>query len=30
LVRTFGGTLPHNPFSGTDLWQNQNPSYIRN
>jgi len=27
LVRTFQGTLAHNPFSGDDLWRNESPSF---
>ncbi|WP_037606569.1 hypothetical protein [Streptacidiphilus rugosus] len=29
LVRTFQGRLPHNPFSGTDLWGNASPTFAR-
>ncbi|MHA6761480.1 hypothetical protein [Streptacidiphilus sp. PAMC 29251] len=29
LVRTFQGRLQRNPFSGTDLWRNEFPSFVR-
>lgn len=29
LVRTFQGSLPHNPFSGTNLWGNASPTFCR-
>lgn len=29
LVRTFRGSLPHNPLSGTDLWGNESPTFRR-
>ncbi|SEM08521.1 hypothetical protein [Streptacidiphilus jiangxiensis] len=29
LARTFQGRHPDNPFSGTDLWRNESPSFAR-
>ncbi|MEZ0091719.1 hypothetical protein [Streptacidiphilus sp. EB129] len=29
LMRTFQGRLQRNPFSGTDLWRNESPSFTR-
>ncbi|WP_055586006.1 hypothetical protein [Peterkaempfera griseoplana] len=29
LVRTFQGRLAYNPFSGTDLWRNESPAFVR-